>query len=130
MKFLKTKNISKASNMYFDHTSNIGYSYGWYQLAKLIKGKMILNIYNYSNTTATHKSKMWDFLEKRGYTLEFLEAPGGLQDLHGAKEYYNKLINDLEVLIKKPRTKPTTNQRRLEYIELYKSKIKLIESLL
>lgn len=76
--------IFKRTNLTWDPQTGIGYSYHWYEIAKVIKGQLVLNTYRYSVSTAKHVRllrNLFDFLE-----LSYVEidAPSGLQNLNNA----------------------------------------------
>lgn len=129
MKFLKTKNISKSSNLEFNHTTKIGYSYKWYQIVKEIKGLMVINNYNYSPTTIKHYHKIDKLISMKYKNIVYLESPQGLQDLNSSVELYTSRIAKLEEELKNPRNRPMKNLQRQQLIELYKGKLDLIKSL-
>lgn len=87
LQYRKTLNMFKATNIDFNAETMLGHSYDWYELTKSIKGKIILNSYNYSPTTCKHISKVRSVLSMLGVRYLELEAPKGLQNLDVALEH-------------------------------------------
>lgn len=88
MRYLKTLNIYKASNVEYDCNTGIALSYGWWQFVKIINGKIIFNTYAYSNTTIKHQYKIRALLKELGLSIDLeLPVPDGLQNLESGITY-------------------------------------------
>ena len=132
MKYFKRLNLYKANNVQFKPETNTATSYDWWEFVKEIKGKIVFNNYNYSNSTCKHQSKVrWDVLMDLNIDIDVeIEAPQGLQNLSSAIDHYNMLISDLKEAISKPRTHKSKNQERKEQIKSYQAKIKEVKKLM
>ena len=130
MKYFKKLKLFKSSNLTLDPETGKGYSYEWYRIVDRIDGMVVLNNYSYSPTTCRHISKIRSMLTTLG-VREYLEieAPGGLQDLDKAIEYYEGQINELNQEIAKPRSSKIKNLDRYDSINKYKDKITLVKAL-
>lgn len=60
------------------------HSYRWYDLVKVIKGKVVLNTYNYSQSTNRHIGSVSMILKDLGIKYITVDAPRGLQNLDAA----------------------------------------------
>jgi hypothetical protein len=81
MKYYSRLKLWKAPNLTFNPETREAYSYGWYQLLAVINGNLVLNIYNYSNTTVKHVHKLRRLLNTLGIQIDVeLEASQGLQN--------------------------------------------------
>lgn len=134
MKYYKRANIYKASNVVFACETQTATSYSWWVFLKKFKshGKniLVLNTYNYSNTTTKHQYKLKSLLNDLGIRVdEFVEAPQGLQCISSATIFYNTRIMELTREINKRGSHKIKNSARAAQIESYKQKIKLIKSL-
>lgn len=116
---------STGTNIY-NVVNNTATSYGWWTYYKIIKGKRIFNSYFYSSTTSKHQIDLLKIVRPDIY----IECPGGLQDLRSGIDYYKSLIRDLVSKINNPRSRKTTNEKRMEMIIGYKNKITQIYQLL
>lgn len=75
----------------FNPITGKGHSYSWYELTKVIKGKLVLNNYKYSQQTALHINKMKQLFKLLKVKYITIEAPQGLQDLVAAKHHIARL---------------------------------------
>lgn len=131
MKYLKTKNIYQASNVYFDANTCQAYSYSWWRFVECFDGKIIFNNYRYSNTTIKHQDKVRWLLRELGLAIHLeIEAPQGLQNLESAVEHYESLIADLKAAIAKPKTKAAKNADRQCQIQHCQQKIADVKALI
>lgn len=71
----------------FNPETGEGHSYGWYALTRIIKGKLVLNDYRYSQQTSIHIKRVREVLRDLGLEFMTIEAPLGLQDLDAALKY-------------------------------------------
>ena len=129
MKYFKTLNQYKCSNLVYDANSETAYSYKWYQIAARINGIMVVNDYAYSHTTATHAGKIKRLFAELSISYITIEAPRGLQLLSEAKPYYLDMINHLQAKIDNPRSKKTLWRERYEQLTTLKEKLAIIEGL-
>ena len=64
-----------------------GYSYGYWQVVKVIDGVVVFNNYSYSNTTSGHQWQLRSWLETLGVKIDLeVECPNGLQRLEWTRE--------------------------------------------
>lgn len=130
MRYYKTINIYKASNVEFNPETIQAYSYRWWKFVDKIKGKVVFNDFRYSVSTSKHQSKVRSLLHELGIEVDYyIEAPRGLQDLNEAIIHYSDLIRTLEWEIEKPRSQKAKNEERKALIKQYQAKIKLIQKL-
>lgn len=115
MRYLKTKNMYKASNFEFYCDDMAAYSYGWWKINTMYKGKMVFNHTYYSSTTVKHQQKALRLLDYK-YDLKLRHTTLGLQDIESAlnQEIKNRKleISSLIMSIRKKGTRKTTNARR------------------
>lgn len=131
MKFLKTKNQYKASNVLLDLNNEIATSYDWWIFLKRINGKLVFNKYRYSPSTAGHQRKILKQLDQLGIKVDmFIEAPKGLQDLNSAISYYEYEISELVNDLATTNRRETTKQNQVKLIQNYQTKIKDIKKIL
>lgn len=130
MKYYKTLNQYKASNLVYDVDNETAYSYVWYQLAKRINGIMVINYFNYSPTTIRHYYKIRKLFETLGIQYILIEAPRGLQSLSSSIDYYETQIKSLENKINKPRSREHTNCNREIEIRLLMEQILVVNGLM
>lgn len=107
MKYFKRAGIYKASNLDFNPETGLGHSYAWYEISKVIKGRQVLNTFNYSATTIKHHNKLWRLLKELGIEFITIEAPGGLQSLDSAQKHAAYLMAKALVRNKYARTQST-----------------------
>lgn len=108
--FRKRLGIYKFSGgkLDFDPVTGLGHSYSWYEITKVIKGKLVLNTYRYSVTTGSHVSILQALLEDLGIKFIEIEAPAGLQRLDRAVErhvdlYAKAVVAEKYARIKSPK---------------------------
>lgn len=115
MKFFKTRNRYEASNLTLEKDTLLGHSYRWYEISKKIGPYVVVNCYNYSQSTIKQYYKIKRQIESMGYKIDFfIDAPKGLQDLKLAKEYYQSKINNNNEYMKRPRVRQETKSRLIE----------------
>lgn len=79
--YRKTLKVFKGSNLDFNPINGLGHSYGWYELTKVIKGKLVLNAYAYSSTTVRHISRVRQVIDLLELKAIEVQAPNGLQNI-------------------------------------------------
>lgn len=107
-----------------------GTSHGWYIVTKRIKGKAVLNVFPYSNSTIKHRK---DIVAALGPTFVFdliVEAPNGLQDLPAAIEHYRNRIKELEAEMVAKGARHVVNGKRKLQIAEFQQKIKELSELI
>lgn len=104
MKYAKTKGTFSASHCGLDLVNETGHSYGWWNMFKRIKGRLILNSYRYSPATGGHISKASSVLHALRIKYISIEAPKGLQDLESARLRAAELMGNAIVLNKYARS--------------------------
>lgn len=72
MKYFKTQNLYKASNVTFDPSKVVATSYGWWVFVAVIENKIVFNEHRYSVSTAKHQSKVRDLMEKLGIVPDLI----------------------------------------------------------
>ena len=70
MKYFKTQNLYKASNVTFNPSTVSAHSYEWWEFVKVIRGKIVFNDYKYSKTTIKHQYKVKRLMEELGITTD------------------------------------------------------------
>lgn len=82
MKYMKRSNTYQASNVTFNVDTCSAYSYGWWAFVKRIKGKVIFNAYQYSNSTTKHQYKVRSLLQDLGIRIDReVQVKRGLQNI-------------------------------------------------
>lgn len=92
------------SNLTFNTNTGLGHSYRWYEIAKRVNGKQLLNTYKYSPTTGRHWRKLLDHIDPAYIEVE---APNGLQDLKGALNHCMQQRTEIEALMATKKNKDT-----------------------
>ena len=129
MRYRKRDNTMIGSNVTFGLDDQSGWSYGWWQVSKLIGDTIVFNQYFYGQATSGHQCKIRRLLNAE-YKVLVVEAPDGLQvGLEPCIMYHKRLIVELEEQIAKPRTRRTTNERRRQDISQHRDKIEALRDL-
>lgn len=79
MKYYKTQNKYKASNVVLDMNTLTAWSYDWWAFLKNINGRLVFNDYRYSPSTQKHQAKVRSLLNQLGLTVVTIKCPKGLQ---------------------------------------------------
>ena len=121
MRFLKTKNQSKASNFMFDHNTDEAFSYGWWQFSGVFNNVRIFNDTFYSVSSNRHQTKAKSFFNNADLVLKY--TTNNLTDIRAAliDEVNNaqNAVKELEILIAKPRTRKAKNiLRQAEIVQI------------
>jgi hypothetical protein len=126
MKFIKTKNTYKASNLELNLNTMTAVSYNWWTFLKVIDGQLVFNSYAYSPSTQRQQSKVLRVLAERGIKLDFvIESRKSLTDsslFDDAKELIDFDIKDLQDAINKKGSQKAKNEERAKNIEYLKQK--------
>ena len=148
MKYYKRLKEYKASNVSLTIEPKLeGYSYAWWLFVVRYKGLVIFNNTNYSSSTCKHQSKVrgvlsnlnikidielnntlksfGEFKEHRPSDGDFVKA--AIEDEIEKIELINKTLADL---IKKPRTRKSTNEKRAQQIKENKTQIQKLKKVL
>ena len=72
---------STSGQLEFNPNTGIATSYQWYQIAAVLKGKLVLNTYRYSVTTSKHVGELRSLFRALNLKYVSIEAPNGLQNL-------------------------------------------------
>lgn len=88
---------SNGGKLIFNPTTGEGTSYHWYSITKVIKGKLVLNNYPYSNSTSQHINKLVRLFRALDIDCITCQAPKGLQDLNSLKAQHCKRWAEYEV---------------------------------
>lgn len=128
MKYLKTKNTYKASNLEFRADDCSAWSYDWWQFVKqLDNGTVVFNNYPYSTSTRAHQRKVRQLMDNLGIHIDVIvRAPCGLQnsDWKGqAKASIEREINTLRDKINAPRSRDEKNIERLKQIKILEAQL-------
>lgn len=94
-----------SRNCDFDPNTGLGHSYRWYELTKVINGKLVLNSFRYSITTAKHINKVVFLLRELGVKYIIIDAPYGLQDLEACRIELARQFAEATVELKYARKK-------------------------
>jgi hypothetical protein len=127
MKYLKTKNMYKASNFEFYCDDKKAYSYGWWQFTGLFNCYLVFNNTTYSVSTTRHQSKAWGLLNyKSDMTLHHTNKSlsEGLEsvlidEIKGIQYEIKSLID--KVMSKG--TKKAANEKRMITVNNYLTRI-------
>lgn len=126
MKFIKTKNTYKASNVELDLNTMTVVSYDWWTFLKVIDGQLVFNSYAYSPSTQRQQSKVLRVLAEKGIKIDFIiESRKSLTDsslFNDAKELIQNDIDDLNDAINKKGSQKAKNEERAKRIEFLKEK--------
>lgn len=126
MKFIKTKNTYKASNVELNLNTMTAVSYNWWTFLKIIDGKLVFNSYAYSPSTQRQQSKVLRVLAEKGIKIDFvIESKKSLTDsslFNDAKELIQNDIDDLNDAINKKGSQKAKNVERAKRIEFLKEK--------
>lgn len=127
--YRKCRDRYEKSNLWIDPKTLRSCSYGWYRLSDRINGKIIVNNYSYSRTTARHVDVVMHWFRRRDFGPIFcIEAPKGLQDLSSSAEYYKDKISLYKDKLANPRTR-----KRAEYqqtLDFLSSRLELVQGLM
>ena len=126
MKYYKRLKVYKTSNCVFNPETMHATSYRWYDLLKMINGKVVLNTYRYSTSTGKHIRDVQGVLHNLGVNYETIEAPQGLQRLEEAKNHYEGKINSNNVYMSKPKVRQKTKDSLKLENETYNNKLNFI----
>lgn len=131
MKHFKRSNMYKASNVTYDPTKQVAFSYDWWQFTANINGHIVFNNYRYSPSTGGHQSKVRALMKQLGQSPTLvIECPAGLQSPRWREstiEHYNGMIQDLVAAM--VRGRKAKNVERLAQIQEYKRMIDLAQAL-
>lgn len=130
MKYMKRAGIYKASNVQFNPETCQALSYDWWRFVDRVGGQVIFNHYNYSPSTVKHQYKVRDLLRTLGIAIDLeIEAPDGLQNLDSARAWHLIQAENLEAEAARPRTRKSTNERRLAEAAVHRAKAATIAAL-
>jgi hypothetical protein len=126
MKFIKTKNTYKASNVELNLNTMTAVSYNWWTFLKVIDGQLVFNSYAYSPSTQRQQYKVLKVLAEKGIKLDFIvESRKSLTDsslFEDAKELIQHDIDDLITAMNKKGSQKAKNSERAKRIEFLKQK--------
>jgi hypothetical protein len=117
MKYIKTKNLYRASHVVFDATNITAWSWEWWQFVqRLPDGRVVFNNYSYSASTNGHQSKVRGLLSQLGIKIDlYVRSRVGLQQADWIQVAIDDLTYEINVLrdaINKPRSHATKNEER------------------
>jgi len=131
MRFRVRSNDFVGSNVSFDLDTLKAHSYNWWRFVDIIDGKVVFNGYFYSSSTSKHQGKVRGLLSDLGVKVDVcIKARKGLQNLEVAISDYEDKIKELIQAIQRPRTRKSTNERRVAEIEYIQGRIAIIKELM
>lgn len=118
LQFYKRLNVYKTgnANLTWCPEKQVGHSYRWYEIAKRIKGKLVLNVYKYSVTTSGHVGELHWLFKEQGLEFVEVQAPRGLQNINEALPYTLECIESLK--LKMTNARKTSNWDKQQLAEL------------
>lgn len=129
--WMPRKNIFKRGSLILNPQTMIATSYDWYNIAQVIKGKLVLNTYSYSVSTTKHVYQLRSLFSQLNLDYVTLEAPRGLQNLDRAKEeeIFQWAKSEVENKYSRQPRKPSFKITRLDALKIKYSKIELSNAL-
>ena len=113
MKYYKTQNLNKASNVTFNVKTIEAYSYSWWAFVKVIKGKVVFNKYRYSVSTSKHQSKVRSLLSQLDIKIDrFVQCKDGLQHINTIKTLNEKENETLKRIAEREAAKKQRQRER------------------
>lgn len=116
MKYYSRLQEYKASNLVVRIGPLQAYSYGWWQFLTEQNGLIVLNMYNYSQTTLKHQYKVRKLLDSLGITPDIVVYTAhSLDSKYWVQDAIRLAIHEMNVLrddMNKPRTRASTNEQR------------------
>jgi hypothetical protein len=126
LRFLKRRKVfvNYKESCDFDPLTGLGHSYRWYELTRVIKGKLVLNTYGYSNQTRKHVNQVDKLFQTLGLRFIEIEAPQGLQNAeaavaHAKQSYADAIIREKYARIKSKRSLRPAQDLRDRTCELF-----------
>lgn len=117
-KWINSRKTFEKSNLTYCPETGRGYSYGWYRIVDRIGGKVVLNTYNYSRTTAGHIGDIRRLLRELNVNIGVeIEAPYGLSNHSSIQRHYASMIGSHEEKISAKGSRKAKNQERQKIIE-------------
>lgn len=118
MKKLKSANIYRGSNVYFDADRVLASSYDWWIFVKkLANGLVIFNTHPYSPTTRRHQQKVRALMRENNIQIHAeVETKHSLLDARWPDDAIvrcEEKLAALKALIKKPKTRASKNMERV-----------------
>lgn len=106
-------------------------SYGWWPYLRRIGNMTVFNNGTYSNCTTKHQNQCLNLLRDNGINIDLMvHTVSHLDDLHGIWQEYKTEIKSLIRAIKKPRSRSTTNAKRLKRIMYLRQKMHEVKHLM
>ena len=117
-RWIKSRKQFEKSNLTYHPESGRGYSYNWYRIVDKIGGKVVLNTYVYSRTTAGHISDIRRLMRELGVKIDIeIEAPRGLKNHEAIKRHYASMVDDHQAKIAAKGSHKVKNEERQKIIE-------------
>lgn len=121
MKYFKTSNTYKASNVKFNPETIEAWSYDWWKFVTVINGKVIFNNFRFSSSTIKHQYKVKHLMSELGVKIDLeIACPSGFQNKDyfiSINDYYSEKIKELKDAINRPRSQARKNDERKAEIE-------------
>ncbi len=110
MKYFKTQNLYKASNVAFNPSTVSAHSYGWWEFVKIIQGKVVFNAFRYSNSTAKHQYKVRSVMNELGITIDFVANVKS--SLGSYEDSFKSLVRDSKQTTEQTEKTKADNKKR------------------
>lgn len=117
-RWIKSRKQFEKSNLTYCPETGRGYSYNWYRIVESIGGKVVLNTYVYSATTAKHIRDIRHLLRELNIKIDVeIEAPRGLGHRDAIKKHYASMIDGHKCKIASKGSRKVKNEERQKIIE-------------
>ncbi len=134
MRFIKKRNQYENSTktLTINLAEMTSYSYNWFSMLLEIDGKVFINSYKYSNTTAKHTATLRFMLQKHGIPFQEIDAPNGLTEsqLPNICKYLTDEIESLKKKNSSPRARGDAKKYREWDIKRYNKQLYVLSSVL
>lgn len=116
-KFWKPRlKVYKGKNWEFNPATMYADSYGWWPMLMVIKGKTVRNVYDYSQETAKHQSKLDTILDHEGIVPDLVvSVRASLDDLDRVEDELLRNWATEEIKLKYSRKK--VGRKRVNYLD-------------
>jgi hypothetical protein len=117
-RWIKSRKKFEKSNLIYHPETGRGYSYNWYRIVDKIGGKVVLNTYVYSRTTAGHIGDIRCLLRELNVKIDIeIEAPLGLKNHEAIQRHYASMADEHKAKIIAKGSRKAKNQERQKIIE-------------
>jgi hypothetical protein len=130
MKFYKTLNQYKASNVMFDVDTLKAFSYQHWCFVREVNGKLVFNNHAYSNTTQRHQQKVRRLLDSLGLTIDLeVDSRPSLNSSDWQEASIKSLeykIKEVQAQLENPKRHKRLDRERLDRIAELKSEMRVL----